>query len=277
MNIFPEPLKYIILPEHIISTLTTVVFLNCGYNLWHMVKSFFITGTGTGVGKTIVTAGIAGHFLSNGRNVSIMKPVQTGTGKSVSDLETVKAIVPGITPLPKLLASPYSFSLPASPLLAAKSENREINPNTILKAFNDASSRPDIDVLLVEGAGGLLVPLTEEFLMIDLISQMNIPAILVSAAGLGTVNHTLLSIEAMKKRNLKIAGIVINKMPVNPGAVEKDNVKTIEQIGGVPVIAVIREFDFLRKYKNSSDYPKNEFADFANQLLNEFSRFQNRD
>lgn len=242
-----------------------------------MTESFFITGTGTGVGKTIVTAGIAGHFLSNGKNVSIMKPVQTGTGKSVSDLETVKAIVPGIIPLPKLLASPYSFSLPASPLLAAKSENREINPNTILKAFNDASSRTDIDVLLVEGAGGLLVPLTEEFLMIDLISQMNIPAILVSAAGLGTVNHTLLSIEAMKKRNLKIAGIVINKMPVNPSIVEKDNVKTIEQMGGIPVIAVIREFAFLRKYKNLSDCPENEFADFANQLLNEFSPFQNRD
>ena len=242
-----------------------------------MTESFFITGTGTGVGKTVITAGIAGHFLSNGKNVSIMKPVQTGTGKSVSDLETVNAIVPGITPLPKLLASPYSFSLPASPLLAAKSENREINPKTILKAFNDVSSRPDIDVLLVEGAGGLLVPLTEEFLMIDLISQMDIPAILVSTAGLGTVNHTLLSIEAMKKRNLKIAGIVINKMPMNPGAVEKDNVKTIEQMGGIPVIAVIREFDFLRKYKNLSDCPENEFADFANQLLNEFLHFQNRD
>ena len=242
-----------------------------------MAKSYFITGTGTGVGKTIVTAGIAGFFLSKGEKVSIMKPVQTGTGESVSDLETVKAIVPDITQIPKRLASPYSFSLPASPLLAAKNENRKIKPNTILKAFKDLSSRPDIDVLLVEGAGGLLVPLTDKFLMIDLISEMDIPAILVTAAGLGTVNHTLLSIEAMKKRKLKIAGIVINKIPVNPGIVEKDNIKTIERMGGVPVIAVIREFDFLRKNSNLASCSKIEIAIFAKQLLNEFSRFQNRD
>ena len=242
-----------------------------------MTESFFITGTGTGVGKTIVTAGLAAHFLSNGKNVSIMKPVQTGTDKSVSDLEIIKAIVPGITPLPKLLTSPYSFSLPASPLLAAKNENKKINPEIILKAFKDASFSPDIDVLLVEGSGGLLVPLTEKFLMIDLISQMNIPVILVSTAGLGTVNHTLLSIEAMKKRNLKIAGIIINRMPMKPGVVEKDNVKTIEQMSEVPVIAVISEFPFRRKYKNLGDCPENEFANFANRLLNEFSSFQNRD
>ncbi len=236
-----------------------------------MAQSFFITGTGTGVGKTIVTAGLAGHFLSQGKNVSIMKPVQTGEGKSVSDLETVKTIFPGITHLPKMLASPYSFSLPASPLLAARSENREINPDTILKAFKDLSARKEIDILLVEGAGGLLVPLTEEFLMVDLISEMGVPAILVASAGLGTVNHTLLSIEAMKKRNLKIAGIVINKMPLHPGIVEKDNIKTIERMGGVPVIAVISEFDFLRKNKNFADCQKDEFANFANELLSAFN------
>jgi dethiobiotin synthetase len=235
-----------------------------------MTESFFITGTGTGVGKTIVTAGIAGHFLSQGRNVSVMKPVQTGEGKSVTDLETIRTIVPGINTLPKLLATPYSFSLPASPLLAARSENREINPETIMKAFKELSLRKEVDVLLVEGAGGLLVPLTEDFLMADLISEMNIPAILVSTAGLGTVNHTLLSIEAMKKRNLQIAGIVINKMPLNPGIVEKDNIKTIERICGVPVIAVVSEFDSLKKYKNLNDCPKNEFADFANQLFSAF-------
>lgn len=241
-----------------------------------MAQSFFITGTGTGVGKTIVTAGLAGFFLSKGKNVSVMKPVQTGEGKSVSDLEIVKTIVPGMTPLPKMLATPYSFSLPASPLLAARSENREIDPDTIMKAFKESSSRPDIDILLVEGAGGLLVPMTNDFLMVDLISKMNIPAILVTAPELGTVNHTLLSIEAMKKRNLKIAGIIINKMPLQPGIVEKDNVKTIEQISGIPVIAVITEFEFLRINKNFDDCLKSEIANFANQLLNEFRHFQIR-
>ncbi len=238
-----------------------------------MAESFFITGTGTGVGKTIVTAGLAGHFLSIGRNVSLMKPVQTGLCESIPDLETVKAIVPGLPPIPKRLASPYSFSLPASPLLAARSEKRKINPNIILKAFKEASCRPDIDVLLVEGAGGLLVPLTEKFLMIDLIAEMDIPAILVAAAGLGTVNHTLLSIEAMKRRKLKIAGIVINKMPRNPGVVEIDNVRTIERLGGVPVIAVISEFEFLIKNTCLTDCSNDEIANFANQLLIEFNRF----
>jgi dethiobiotin synthetase len=239
-----------------------------------MTESFFITGTGTGVGKTIVTAGIAGHFISTGKKVSVMKPVQTGTGNSASDLEIVKTLVPGITAVPKLLATPYSFSLPASPLLAAKSENREINPDSILKAFKELSSRQDVDVLLVEGAGG---PLTEDFLMVDLILKMDIPAILVTYAGLGTVNHTLLSIEAMKSRNLKIAGIVINRMPLNPGIVEKDNIKTIERIGGVPVIAAISEFDFTGGDINPNRCQKNEIANFAKQLLIEFRRFQNQD
>jgi dethiobiotin synthetase len=251
--------------------------LQCGTFAYIMTESFFITGTGTGVGKTIVTAGIAGHFISTGKKVSVMKPVQTGTGNSASDLEIVKALVPGITTIPKLLATPYSFSLPASPLLAAKCENRAINPDTILKAFKELSSRQDVDVLLVEGAGGLLVPLTEEFLMVDLILKMNIPAILVTYAGLGTVNHTLLSIEAMKNRNLKIAGIVINRMPRNPGIVEKDNIKTIERIGGVPVIAAISEFDFTDGDINPTRCPKNEIANFAKQLLIEFRRFQNQD
>ena len=231
-----------------------------------MAKSFFITGTGTGVGKTIVTAGIAGFFLSKGKNVSVMKPVQTGTCESVSDLETIKLIAPGITPIPKRLANPYSFSLPASPLLAAESENKKIKTDIILKAFREISSRTDIDVLLVEGAGGLLVPLTDKFLMIDLISEMGIPVILVAAAGLGTVNHTLLSIEALKNRNLEIAGIVINKMPRNPGVVEKDNVKTIERLAGIPVMAVIGDFEFHGKYRKTKD----ELADFAEQTLAAF-------
>ncbi|MFA6294550.1 MAG: dethiobiotin synthase, partial [Victivallales bacterium] len=128
----------------------------------------------------------------------------------------------------------------------------------------------DLDILLVEGAGGLLVPLTEEFLMVDLISKMGIPAILVTGAGLGTVNHTLLSIEAMKKRNLKIHGIVINKMPLHPGVVEKDNIKTIERMGEIPVIAVISEFDFLMKNKDFADCQKDEFANFAHELFSSF-------
>ena len=242
-----------------------------------MAKSYFITGTGTGVGKTIVTAGIAGYFLSRDKNVSIMKPVQTGTGETSSDLDTARAIVPKITPLPKRMASPYSFSLPASPLLAAKCKNRKIDTNKILNAFKEASSRPNIDVLLVEGAGGLLVPMTDKFMMIDLISEMDIPVILVATAGLGTVNHTLLSIEAMKNRNLTIAGIVINKMPRKPGIVEKDNIRIIEQMGNVPVIAVVREFDFLRRNSHLGNCSKSKIANFANELLIEFRHFQNRD
>ncbi|OGV56477.1 MAG: dethiobiotin synthase [Lentisphaerae bacterium GWF2_50_93] len=203
------------------------------------VKSYFITGTGTDVGKTIATAGIAGLFISLGRKVSIMKPCQTGIQYSEPDIAMAHSLFPGIFELPAGTACPYAFPYPASPALAASHQKKTIDMRKIIKAYEAAISTEGLELLLVEGAGGLMVPITENHMMIDIPKLFDIPAILVADAGLGTVNHTLLSIEAMKKRKIKIAGVILNRMPSPAGALEKDNIRTIEKYSGVPVLASI--------------------------------------
>ncbi len=222
-------------------------------------KSFFITGTGTGVGKTLVTAGLAGLLISRGKRVSVMKPVQTGTSSSATDIETISGLVPGLHRLPASTEIPYSFPLAASPALASSQERKRIEPLRIREAYWAAMACKDIDMLLVEGAGGLMVPLNDRLLMIDLISLLQIQVILVCTAGLGTVNHTLLSIDALERRKIPVAGIVVNRMPSNPGAVERDNVRTIGRRSGIPVLAVVAEL--------SAGTTAAKTADFAGELL----------
>lgn len=205
-------------------------------------KAFFITGTGTDVGKTVITAGIAALGLNMGKSVGIMKPVQTGIPDYAPDLETIYSLAPGTDLLPEDLAMPYCFKLPASPHLAAKLENVKIQPARIEKAFNKAMKH-DIDLLLIEGAGGINVPLTEDYLTLDLIKSLNLKVIVTALSGLGTINHTLLTINALKQRKIAIAGIIFNKMPLKPGAVEKDNIRIIKKISKVPILGVIREMN----------------------------------
>ena len=224
-----------------------------------MAKSYFITGTGTGVGKTIATAGIAGLFAAMGRKVSIMKPCQTGIQDSEPDILTAHRLFPGLFELPADISCPYTFSFPASPALAASHEGKVIAIKEIIHAYDAAISTKGLELLLVEGAGGLMVPITARHMMIDIPAILKIPAILVADAGLGTVNHTLLGIEAMKRRKIKIAGVILNRMPSPAGIVEKDKIRTIEKYSGIPVLAVINRI--------SPELNSSEPADFADRLL----------
>jgi len=206
-----------------------------------MKQAFFITGTGTEVGKTVCTAGLAAAAINMGLSTAVMKPVQTGVPEHPADLDTIDQLVPELYPLPRELANPYAFSLPASPHLAAEQENAEIDIHYIKETFLRISQIPELDLLLIEGVGGLLVPLRRDYLMIDLIPILNIPVILVSLAGLGTLNHTLLSVEALKHHGVRLAGIIINKMPKNHDPIAADNVKTIAEMTETPILAVIPE------------------------------------
>lgn len=205
------------------------------------IKTLFITGTGTETGKTLLAAGIAFMCGENGLNTAVMKPVQTGVKNHFTDISFIKSLVPDIYPLSDELACPYSFPLTASPHLAAKNEGKTIDISVIKKAYVETLESPSLDVLLIEGAGGVYVPLNEHDTMLDLIKELGTPVILVTPAGLGMINHTLLSVEALKTRSIKIAGIVVNRMPDPPGIIEEDNVKTVERLSGVPILAVIRE------------------------------------
>jgi dethiobiotin synthetase len=185
-----------------------------------MPNRFFITGTDTGVGKTVVSA-----TLCVGLNATYWKPVQTGTREG-SDRATVMRIA-GI-PRGRTIPEVYRFSPPVSPHLAARRANVRINLKAIGRAAPAAS-----ETLIAEGAGGALVPINEKQLMTDLMAELGLPVLLVTRTTLGTINHTLLSIAALKSAKLKLHGVIMVGKP------NRENLRAIEDYGGARVIGVL--------------------------------------
>jgi len=180
------------------------------------MKGVFVTGTDTGVGKTVVSA-----CLVRAWQASYWKPVQSGTADGDDDTATVVRLA-----TPARHAPPaYMLRAPLSPHAAAALEGIAIDVDRLAALL--ALSAP----LVVEGAGGVLVSLTDRQLMIDLMARLALPAVLVARSGLGTINHTLLSLMALRSRGLAIAGVVLNGPP-NPG-----NRAAIESYGAIRVIA----------------------------------------
>jgi dethiobiotin synthetase len=172
---------------------------------------FFVTGTDTNVGKTIVSA-----ILCNSLKASYFKPIQSGVLEGI-DSDTIKKFTSS-----RIIPEVYKLTKPLSPHLAARHDNIDIDIHKI--------QLPQEDNLIVEGAGGLMVPLNNDFFMIDLIKKLNIPVILVARTALGTINHTLMSIQMLKNYDIKIHGIILN------GKKMVDIKESIEFYSGVNVI-----------------------------------------
>ena len=225
-----------------------------------MSIKYFITGTGTDIGKTVITAGIADLAIQNGKKCSVIKPIQTGTETYPTDICEVRKMVPKVMDIPETDSIKYSYKLPASPHLAAAEENDKIKIHELTQYIKKREKKFNPDILLIEGAGGVLVPINENETFLDLLKELNIPVILTTLAGLGTINHTLLSISVLKSANIEIAGIIVNKMPKNPTIIEKDNIRIIEKMSGIPIIAIIGDYssdkDFFGNIK--SDFRKSE-------------------
>ncbi len=177
---------------------------------------FFITGTDTGVGKTVVSA-----ILLAGLGYKYWKPVQCGLLEA-TDTEVIKKIT-GLHD-GHFFPEKYRLSVPASPHISAAAEDVTIDMET-LRLPTGAGN------LLVEGAGGLLVPLNDKFMIIDLLKLLGLPVLLVARSGLGTINHTLLSLAALRDRDVEVLGVVLN------GAKHRQNLRAIEYYGQVRVIA----------------------------------------
>ena len=199
-------------------------------------KGLFITGTDTGVGKTFVAAAVARLLRRRGMDVGVMKPVATGGCPSDDALELARAAdccdaMDEICPL--------CFSEPLAPTVAARREGRSVELDKVWEAFRSLCRKHD--VMVVEGIGGLLVPLTEGLTVADMAKGMGLPVLIVARAGLGTINHCLLTVEACRARSLSILGIVLNEAEKGDwGVSEETNAEEIAAHSGVPILGVVR-------------------------------------
>ena len=201
--------------------------------------ALFVAGTDTGVGKTHVAAALLSALRNAGRDAVVMKPVQTGA-RTAADLEVCSKLA-GWKPADRERRDlcPYRFPYAASPHLAARRHNAVIAMRTLLGAFDRLCRRHD--ALVVEGAGGLLVPLSARMLQVDLIERMGIPVVLVARPGLGTLNHTLLSVEALRARRRPIAGVGWSMFPRPPDGIARENACYLRShFAPVPVLELPR-------------------------------------
>ncbi len=192
----------------------------------------FITGTGTGVGKTVVAAAIARTLAMEDKRVAVFKPAVTGLEEEGETDHALLRRASGSNQSDEEIA-PYRYKPPASPHLAAALAREEINPERLRQAAHDDAE--GADAIVCEGVGGLLVPLSPTYLVRDLAVELGYPLVIVASPGLGTINHTLLTIESARAAGLEVAAVVLNPWPEEPTEIEQSNLKTIATLGNVPV------------------------------------------
>jgi dethiobiotin synthetase len=207
-------------------------------------EGVFVTGTGTEVGKTVVAAALARTLASEGHRVAVFKPAVTGLEEEGEADHALLRRAAGSSQSDGQIA-PYRYAPPASPHLAAARAGEQIDPERLRAAARAAAA--DADFLVCEGVGGLLVPLVgrlmhaerEEnappYLIRDLAADLGYPLVVVAPAGLGTINHTLLTLEAARSAGLEVAMVALTPWPAEPSEVERSNRETIAELGGVRV------------------------------------------
>ena len=186
-------------------------------------KVYFVSGIDTGIGKTVATGLMARSLRVRGVDAITVKMVQTGNDGFSEDLDVHRALC-GLGRLPEDeqgLTAPQIFRFPASPLLAARLEGRKVDLAKIASSVNSCAAAHEL--VLVESAGGLCVPLTDETLSVDFAAAQGWPLILVTCGRLGSLNHTILSLEAAKARGMKVAGVVYNWFPGADPQIDEDS------------------------------------------------------
>jgi len=228
-----------------------------------MYKGIFITGTDTDVGKTVVTAGLLNQIRAHGVDAVPMKPVQTGCVLQngvyhAPDLDfSISYSELTHTDEEYQYMSPYKYDPACSPHLAGKLAGECPVIDNIV--FNLKKLEESREFILVEGAGGIMVPLSDKDMMIDLMKTVGYPVILVARTGLGTINHTLLSLQALRNAGLNVLGIIFNNITLPSESslfIREDNVKTIVEFGKVKVLGII---EYLGKMQGNFDIMKESF------------------
>ncbi|MFL5898725.1 MAG: dethiobiotin synthase [Solirubrobacterales bacterium] len=196
-------------------------------------RGIFVTGTGTEVGKTVVAAAIARTLAAEGRRVAVFKPAVTGLDEEGESDQALLRRASGSSQSDEEIA-PYRYGSPASPHLAAALAGEEIDPERLRQVAAGAAAGADI--LVCEGVGGLLVPLSPTYLVRDLAVDLGYPLAVVAGPGLGTINHTLLTLQSARAAGLAVTAVVLNPWPREPTKIEFSNRETIASLASVPVL-----------------------------------------
>lgn len=211
------------------------------------VPSLFVTATDTGVGKTVISAAIARYLKDRRQKVAVLKPVASGCyrareGLISEDAEFLAAASDTHHPLD--LICPNRYQEPLAPGVAALRAGQPVDWDAVSRSIQLMSR--DSDCMIIEGAGGLFVPLDEQHTILDLILALAVPVLIVARPFLGTINHTLLTIQALRSAGVEMAGVVINRYPAeHPGVAEETSPQQIEKFGKVPVLALVPEEPFF--------------------------------
>jgi dethiobiotin synthetase len=208
------------------------------------IPGLFVTGTDTGVGKTLVAAGIAGYFRRRNLRVAVCKPVATGCvhrreGLVSEDAEFLAHHAR--SPFPLDVICPQRYAEPLAPAIAAERANQPLDWNAIDSALRAMSRQAD--VMIVEGVGGIRVPLDSKSTVLEKAQWLGLPTVIVARPSLGTINHTLLTLDALRNAKVDIAGVVINDYPPEtPGIAEETNPRAIERWGRTNILCMTPKF-----------------------------------
>jgi dethiobiotin synthetase len=196
------------------------------------VRGVFVTGSGTEVGKTVVAAVLARSAAAAGASVRVFKPAVSGLEAGGEPDHEVLRRASGSGQSDDEIA-PYRYAPPVSPHLGAELAGEPIDPARLLAAAERAAAQADL--IVVEGVGGLLVPLTLGYLVRDFARDLALPVVIAAGPGLGTINHTLLTVEGVRAVGLAVAAVVLTPWPAEPGELERSNRQAIERLGRVRV------------------------------------------
>lgn len=203
-------------------------------------QGLFITGTDTDVGKTIVSAWLCAHF-----NLPYWKPIQTGLERDTDTISALSSV--------KTYPEAYHFTLPASPHLSARKENTEISLGNII--------RPTDEPLLIEGAGGVAVPINYNQTMLHVMARLDLPVIIVGRSSLGTINHTCLTIQALRQQGIHVLGVILS------GDKAPHNEEAIEHYGQVPVLANLPVLSTLNRQALLAYPPSQTLVDYFEKAI----------
>ena len=226
------------------------------------MNDIFITGTDTGIGKTLVGCGIAAALTAQGKKVGVLKPAETGCQTQQGELypdDAVRLAKFAKTTLPLDTICPYRFPLPVAPSVAAKDAGIHIQPDRITDSYRRITSQHDTTI--VEGAGGLLVPLLDRYSFADLAHDLNIPILVVIGSKLGALNHALLTFDCIRTRRLQLAGYILNHPFDASDAAIRTNVATLAGLTDAFCLGVIPHVPALVDAFENQEAIANLFAD----------------